>query len=82
MQYVYIGKTELVALLVGLTTGFIYSWLRLPIPAPGVLGGIFAIIFTYIGYLIVQKIRGEIVFGKPAATDRGAAATGAAGDQQ
>lgn len=82
MQYVYIGKTELVALLVGLTTGFIYSWLRLPIPAPGVLGGIFAIIFTYIGYLIVQKIRGEIVFGKPPATDRGATGTGAAGDQQ
>lgn len=81
MQYVYVGKTELVALLVGLTTGFIYSWLRLPIPAPGVLGGIFAIIFTYIGYLIVQKIRGEITFGKPAAINLETAATDTAGDQ-
>jgi hypothetical protein len=30
-----------------------------------VLGGIFAIIFTYIGYLIVQKSRGAITFGRP-----------------
>lgn len=65
MQHVYIGRNELVALLVGLVTGGIYSWLSLPIPAPNVLGGILAIIFTYAGYLIVQKARGLIAFGPP-----------------
>ncbi|WP_423804046.1 XapX domain-containing protein [Pandoraea pnomenusa] len=54
MQYVYVGRNELVALIVGLVTGTLYSWLDLPIPAPNVLGGIFAIIFTYLGYLIVN----------------------------
>ncbi|MDF2994441.1 MAG: hypothetical protein K0R27_78 [Xanthobacteraceae bacterium] len=65
MHYVYVGRNELVALIVGLITGTLYSCLNLPIPAPPVLGGIFAIIFTYIGYLIVQKSRGAITFGRP-----------------
>ena len=68
MQYVYVGRNELVALLVGLVTGALYSWLHLPIPAPNVLGGILAIIFTFIGYLIVQKIRGQVAFGAPPST--------------
>src|SRR5262245_45087668 len=45
MEYVYVGRNELVALVVGLMTGTIYSYLNLPIPAPNVLGGILAIIF-------------------------------------
>ncbi|MBS7542155.1 DUF1427 family protein [Ancylobacter oerskovii] len=65
MHYVYVGRNEVVALAVGLITGTIYSYLNLPIPAPNVLGGIFAIIFTFIGYLIVQKMRGQIGFGRP-----------------
>lgn len=65
MHYVYVGRNEMVALAVGLVTGFIYSWLELPIPAPNVLGGILAIIFTFIGYLIVQKLRGQVAFGAP-----------------
>lgn len=68
MQHVYVGRNELVALVVGLITGSLYSWLSLPIPAPNVLGGILAILFTYAGYLIVQKLRGAIAFGNP---DRG-----------
>lgn len=68
MQHVYIGRNEIVALVVGLITGSLYSWLSLPIPAPNVLGGILAIVFTYAGYLIVQKMRGVIAFGNP---DRG-----------
>ncbi|MNK11123.1 hypothetical protein D3C87_291590 [compost metagenome] len=64
-EHVYVGRNEIVALVVGLITGTLYSWLSLPIPAPPVLGGIFAIIFTYIGYLIVQKIRKAVVFGRP-----------------
>lgn len=67
MQYVYVGRNEIVALIVGLVTGTLYSWLNLPIPAPNVIGGIIAIVCTYIGYLIVQKLRGVIVFGRPRA---------------
>ncbi|MFK0380175.1 XapX domain-containing protein [Pandoraea sp. NPDC090278] len=67
MQYVYVGRNELVALIVGLVTGTLYSWLNLPIPAPNVLGGIFAIIFTYLGYLIVNVWRRSVTFGRPPA---------------
>lgn len=70
MTHVYIGRNEIVALIVGLITGSIYSWLKLPIPAPNVLGGILAIIFTYAGYLIVQKYRGEVRFGRPSDTGK------------
>lgn len=64
-QHIYVGKTEILALGVGLITGSIYSWLELPIPAPNVLGGILAIIFTYIGLVIVQLLRKEASFGAP-----------------
>ncbi|VVE60354.1 XapX domain-containing protein [Pandoraea captiosa] len=67
MQYVYVGRNELVALIVGLVTGTLYSWLNLPIPAPNVLGGIFAIIFTFLGYLIVNAWRRSVTFGRPPA---------------
>jgi len=69
MLYVYVGRNEIVALIVGLITGFLYSLLSLPIPAPPVLGGILAIIFTFIGYLIIQKMRGQVTFGAPPATE-------------
>jgi len=64
-EYVYIGRTEIVATIVGLVTGALYSWLNLPIPAPNVFGGILAIIFTFIGYVIIQKARGVLAFGPP-----------------
>ena len=48
---------EFQASLVGLVTGILYSWLRLPIPAPNVLGGILAIWGTYIGLVIVQALK-------------------------
>ncbi|AGW94984.1 MULTISPECIES: XapX domain-containing protein [Cupriavidus] len=69
MQYVYIGRNEIVALVVGLVTGTLYAWLGLPIPAPNVMGGIFAILFTYIGYLIVHAWRRSITFGRPPVRD-------------
>lgn len=64
-EHVYVGRNEIVALVVGLITGGLYTWLSLPIPAPPVLGGIMAIIFTYVGYLIVQVARKAVVFGPP-----------------
>jgi XapX domain-containing protein len=42
-----------------LLTEFIYSLLDLPIPAPNVLGGILAIIFTYVGLVVVHMFRKE-----------------------
>ncbi len=57
-----IGGTELLASLVGLVTGLLYTALRAPIPAPNVLGGIFAIIGTYLGLVIVALMRGEVTF--------------------
>lgn len=65
MQYVYIGRTELKALLVGLVTGVLYGLLKLPIPAPPVLGGNLAILFTFIGLVIVGMVRKEITLGRP-----------------
>lgn len=65
MEYIYIGQTELKALTVGLVTGIIYGMLNLPIPAPNVLGGNLAILFTFIGFVTVGLIRGEMKFGRP-----------------
>ncbi len=62
------GRTEILAGGVGLVTGFIYSLLDLPIPAPNVLGGILAIIFTFTGLLIVQVFRKEATIGRPPRT--------------
>lgn len=55
-----IGSTELQAALVGLVTGLIYTTVRAPIPAPNVLGGIFAILGTFIGFIAVAAIRGQL----------------------
>ncbi len=68
-QYIYVGRAEIVALVVGLVTGFLYSLLNLPIPAPNVLGGILAIVFTYTGLVIVQLMRKEAKFGPPPAVE-------------
>lgn len=56
------GSTELLASGVGLVTGLLYTSVRAPIPAPNVLGGIFAILGTFIGYLAVVAMRGQLVF--------------------
>lgn len=60
MMELAIGGTELQAALVGLVTGLIYTALRAPIPAPNVLGGIFAIIGTFVGLVAVAALRGEL----------------------
>ncbi len=61
-QEIGIGTTEMLAALVGLITGVLYTALRAPVPAPPVLGGIFAIIGTWIGFVIVGMMRGQVTF--------------------
>ncbi len=61
-QQIGIGNTEMLAALVGLITGVLYTGLRAPVPAPPVLGGIFAIIGTWIGFVIVGALRGQVTF--------------------
>lgn len=56
------GTAEIVASAVGLVTGLIYTAVRAPIPAPNVLGGILAIIGTFIGYISVAAFRGQLSF--------------------
>lgn len=56
------GTTEILASCVGLVTGLIYTSVRAPIPAPNVLGGIFAIIGTFIGFIFVAAMRGQLAF--------------------
>lgn len=62
MNHIMIGYTEIAASLVGLVTGLLYGFLRLPIPAPNVLGGILAIWGTFIGLVIVQAFKGQVIF--------------------
>ncbi|WP_076593523.1 DUF1427 family protein [Herminiimonas arsenitoxidans] len=56
------GQTEILASCVGLVTGLIYTSVRAPIPAPNVLGGIFAILGTFIGFVFVAALRGQLAF--------------------
>ncbi|MNR83574.1 hypothetical protein D3C72_143540 [compost metagenome] len=56
------GQTEILASCVGLVTGLIYTSVRAPIPAPNVLGGIFAILGTFIGFVFVAAMRGQLAF--------------------
>ncbi len=56
------GQTEILASCVGLVTGLIYTSVRAPIPAPNVLGGIFAILGTFIGFIFVAALRGQLAF--------------------
>jgi XapX domain-containing protein len=61
-QHIGIGETELLASLVGLVTGLLYTGVRAPVPAPPVLGGIFAIIGTWVGFVIVGLLRDQVTF--------------------
>jgi XapX domain-containing protein len=58
-----LGATEGLAAAVGLVTGIVYTAVRAPIPAPNVLGGIFAIFGTFAGFVLVAALRGQLQFG-------------------
>jgi XapX domain-containing protein len=63
MMNITLGAVELQAAIVGLVTGLLYTAVRAPIPAPNVLGGILAIIGTFIGLVAVAAMRGQLTFG-------------------
>jgi len=58
-----LGATEGLAAVVGLVTGIVYTAVRAPIPAPNVLGGIFAIVGTFAGFVLVAAMRGQLHIG-------------------
>ena len=62
MDHIGIGLVEIEAAGVGLFTGIVYSWLKAPIPAPNVLGGILAIWGTFAGLVIVQLFQHHVTF--------------------
>ena len=45
------------SLLTGLVVGALFTLLRLPIPAPGVLAGVIGIVGIYLGYILVTWLR-------------------------
>ncbi|CAM2170965.1 hypothetical protein PSAC2689_10420 [Paraburkholderia sacchari] len=63
MVEIMLGQTEIQAAAVGLVTGVVYTAVRAPIPAPNVLGGIFAIVGTFAGFVLVAAMRGQLHFG-------------------
>ncbi|WP_090844189.1 XapX domain-containing protein [Alkalicoccus daliensis] len=46
----------LLAMLAGLIVGFVFAWIKLPIPAPPALPGIMGIFGIYFGYQIFQWV--------------------------
>lgn len=63
MLNIALGAVELQAAIVGLITGLIYTAVGAPIPAPNVLGGVLAIIGTFIGMAAVAAARGQLTLG-------------------
>jgi XapX domain-containing protein len=49
-------KTVVIALITGFIVGFIFAFLKLPIPAPPALAGISGIIGIYLGFKCFQWI--------------------------
>lgn len=45
---------SLLALLVGLSVGALFSYLRIPVPAPLELPGVVAIFGIYLGYRLIE----------------------------
>jgi XapX domain-containing protein len=62
MVQISLGLVELQAAIVGLITGVLYTAVNAPIPAPNVLGGIFAIVGTFVGYVAVAALRHQLTF--------------------
>ncbi|MDC3414958.1 XapX domain-containing protein [Aquibacillus sp. 3ASR75-11] len=49
-------KELILALLTGLVVGFIFAWIKLPIPAPPALAGVAGIVGIYAGFKLFQFV--------------------------
>jgi XapX domain-containing protein len=50
--------TIVFAIITGVTVGAIFAGLKLPIPAPTNIAGVLGIVGIYVGFTIVQYLRG------------------------
>jgi XapX domain-containing protein len=50
-------KEILLALLTGIIVGFLFAFLKLPIPAPPAISGITGIVGIYVGFKLFQWLR-------------------------
>ncbi|MGJ9385446.1 XapX domain-containing protein [Salipaludibacillus neizhouensis] len=46
----------LLAIIAGLIVGFLFAWIKLPIPAPPALPGIMGIVGIYMGFKLFQWV--------------------------
>ncbi|MCX7569654.1 DUF1427 family protein [Tumebacillus sp. DT12] len=51
-------KISLLALVTGLVAGVVFTLLKLPLPAPPALPGILGIIGIFLGYKLVEWVKG------------------------
>lgn len=49
-------KIELIALLIGIVTGGVFTLFKLPLPAPPTMSGILGIVGIFLGSKLVQSI--------------------------
>ncbi|GAB6136917.1 XapX domain-containing protein [Halanaerobaculum tunisiense] len=47
-------RNVLVSTLSGMTVGALFSFLKLPIPAPPTLGAVMGVVGIYLGFMLVQ----------------------------
>ena len=47
-------KTIILSLSTGISLGAIFAFLRLPIPAPNTISGLFGIIGIFVGYMVMN----------------------------
>ncbi len=40
----------------GFLVGFIFAWLKLPVPAPPTLAGLMGVVGIFIGYLVASRL--------------------------
>ncbi|WP_186576953.1 XapX domain-containing protein [Aquibacillus kalidii] len=50
-------KEVILAILTGIIVGFLFAWLKLPIPAPPALAGVMGIVGIYFGFKLFNWIQ-------------------------
>ncbi|AGB41511.1 XapX domain protein [Halobacteroides halobius DSM 5150] len=49
-------KNILVSTISGMSVGFLFSLLKLPVPAPPTLGAVMGVVGIYLGFVLAQTI--------------------------